>query len=317
MKPCLKRFNSLDCLRGLAVILMFAHHFPRWLMFNKAESEVYGYLFIMSRLSAPLFLFIVGICLVLSAQRHKNHMLQHYLKRGFLLILIGFLLNLITPMDLLSFNILHTIGLSIILLFILLIEPIKIKCLLSILLLIPLSHIAYKSIHMKNILDMFQFPILPWIIFVIFGIAAGSFLTDFYRHKMNKFPRYLEFSALLSIILACALVKLGVSFNYTAYCTGPFIMLSTAAVLYTTAMFFWVYEVYKKNPVFLKPLIIYGRFAFFIYFIHHVFVYTIPDQLGFLNKFSETGSIISLLWFLIISWLALSIYTQVSDKPQH
>ena len=306
-----RRLRSIDALRGFAVVLMFLQHFPLWLMYQPEKSEFYMSMFAISRFAAPMFLLVVGISMVLSAKRRisndgRNSAVKHLVWRGFFIILAGFALNVVTFHSISDLNILYTIGLSIIFLSALSTDPRPVKCLVYALVLYIISETVIKLDAIKNFLDMFQYPVLPWTIFVIFGIAIGNYILVFQRDdRTKKLPYYLEFSAILLGILSIVFVMLGFPFRYWPYSTAPFITATTSLMLYFVAIFFWIYEVDGKNPVFLRPLIVYGRYALLLYFVHRILIVTIPELINMKNSFSETESIIALLAFLLISWLLL------------
>lgn len=311
MKASGIRLSSIDALRGFAVILMFFHHFPEYLMQDPYNSDTFILMFMVSRLSAPLFLGVVGISMVLSAynrsgREDKNAIVGHFIKRGFMLLIAGAALNVIIFADPMRLNILYTTGLSIIILSILAVNLTKYNITVSLLAAMLCSEAVYLFEPAKIILDKFDFPPFPWIIFVIYGIILGDSIVRFNKEgRLKVIVGYLEFSAVILMVLTAFCMYIGIPFEYQYRITLPFILLIMCLTSYILSIFLQVYEVRRSDPAVLRPLLVYGRFALLIYFIHHVFVITIPTILGFENMLSLDESLYALVFFLIASYLIL------------
>jgi uncharacterized membrane protein len=311
MKASAIRLSSIDALRGLAVVLMFFHHFPEYLMRDPYNSDVFILMFLISRLSAPLFLIVVGISMVLSANNRagredKKATVTHYLKRGFVLLLGGALLNVITFSDPMRLNILYTIGLSLIFLSILAVNPTTRNTSAALLSALLLSEAAYYFEPAKNIFAKFDFPPLPWIVFAIYGIILGDSLIKFFKEgRLGIAVGYLQATALILMALTAACVRLGIPFVYPHKSSLPFISLIMALTAYMLSLSIQIYEKSKRDPAILKPLKTFGRFALPIYFSHFIFVVTIPHILGLQNSFSLNGALVFLAVFLAASFFVL------------
>jgi uncharacterized membrane protein len=315
------RLSSIDAIRGLAVILMFFHHFPGYLMKDSYESDIFIMLFIISRFSAPLFLIVVGISMVLSARNRedvedKNATVKHYIKRGFLLLLGGAFLNVMTYTDPMKLNILYTIGLSLIFLSVLAVSQTNYNSAASILAVLFLSEAAYLFEPAKNVLAKFDFPLLPWIIFPVYGIILGGPLIRFYKtDRLKVMVRYLQITAVLMMALTAAYVIMRIPFEFQDKATLPFICLVMALTAYILSLSVQLYEISKRDPRILKPLKVYGRFALPTYFIHHVFVITIPHILGLENSFSLNESMLFLAIFLVTGYIVLEKLEKSRKQP--
>ena len=311
MKASRIRLSSIDALRGLAVILMFFHHFPEFLMQDPYNSDTFILMFMISRLSAPLFLAVVGISIVLSAYKRsggedKNATVRHFIKRGFTLLIAGAVLNVMIFADPMKLNILHTIGLSIIILSIVAVSPTMYNIAASLLAALLCSEAAYFLEPAKTILSRFDFPLFPWIIFVIYGMILGSSIIQFNKEgKVKIIVWYLQVSAVLLMVSTAFCIFIGIPFEYQHKITLPFISLAMALTAYILSISLLVYEIRRSDPAILRPLLTYGRFALPVYFIHYAFVITIPRIQGFENMLSLNESLYALVVFLIASYLVL------------
>lgn len=120
------RFWEIDCLRGLAVVLMLAYHFLYDLdFFGLDDIELRsGTFFYMGRGAAFLFILISGTALSISRSRDLESRISgkltenfsKYLRRGLRLFSMGLIITGITwiffPGQYILFGILHFFGLS-------------------------------------------------------------------------------------------------------------------------------------------------------------------------------------------------------------
>jgi uncharacterized membrane protein len=288
-----------------------------WLLAEPDASVTYALMLLASRFAAPMFLFIVGLCLTLSAEKRSSRKAaEHILMRGIFLIATGFILNLIIYAPATDINILHTIGLSMILLSPAAINPSAPKSAAALAGLILLSLSLPHMPQLNDALAASQFPILPWMIFTAFGLMAGQSISQLQKSgETKKVPHILEAAAVVLMLSAAALLMTGDEFRYYP-ATWSYITLTTALVLYVLAVAYWAYEVLGKRLPMLRPLETYGRYAYIIYFGHHLFVATIPAQLGLLNKFTETETIGYMILFLAASFLLLDSFEKKRDKER-
>jgi uncharacterized membrane protein len=304
--PYFGRFGSLDALRGLAVFLMFLNHFTEYLMINPSDSDAFAVVVIFTRLSAPLFIFVSGFSLVYSLRKRQASSgdfkaVRHSVSRGLLLILLGFLLSLLL-MNPAKLNILYTIGLSLIMFPYLALKPNIGRCVLSVCLIYLISQAAFSYSPSEAVLSVFDFPPLPWSVFFALGIAAAGFSM---KQGIERTARVFELTAVASILSAALFLSLGDKFAYHGNCSISFIASMSTIIFFILASAIWVYEVYRKNPLVLTPLRVYGQHALFLYFIQYILVVTLPKLAGLENTFSFEATVSSLLLFLVISFLAL------------
>lgn len=226
-----KRIDIIDALRGLAVLLMVAHHFlydmvvflgaPAWL-FSNPILDLLHYVF------AGLFIFLSG----LSSQLSRSNV-----KRGVKVLLIAFAITIVTGlMDMtIRFGVLHLLGFCMV--FYGLTRkiwddiPEKIMPLLCVLLLIG-SALAVNCISIGTThLWMFgwryagfqstdYFPIFPWLFVFLLGTWFGKFVVErrlpvwFYEKRIPVFPAVGKKALLIYILHQPVLYGITLAIKY-------------------------------------------------------------------------------------------------------
>ncbi|MDG6219265.1 MAG: heparan-alpha-glucosaminide N-acetyltransferase [Candidatus Thermoplasmatota archaeon] len=191
-----ERIWEIDFFRGVAIILMIMFH----IIFNLKHFSIIHYnvwngpVMISGRLTASIFIIIVGISLTISYNKKKNIFSQSKIyvdmvKRGVKIFSLGLLITAITwiiiPERFVIFGILHCIGICIIL-SLPFISYIRLNVILGTL--IVLSGIALRA-HTFDVsyllpfgfipqafVTIDYFPLLPWFGVVLYGIALGNYV---------------------------------------------------------------------------------------------------------------------------------------------
>jgi len=119
------RRSYIDWARGLAVLIMIeAHVLDSWTLRSERDSLAFGYLNLLGGYAAPLFLWLAGVALVLSAERSlargasRSDAASAVVRRGLQIFLLAFLFRLQAfvvspgnpPVSLLRVDILNIMG---------------------------------------------------------------------------------------------------------------------------------------------------------------------------------------------------------------
>jgi uncharacterized membrane protein len=207
-----ERFWEIDFFRGSAVIMMILYHF----IFDLSFFGLYplnifsGFFWILPRIIASMFIFLVGISLYLSYTRaemtetsiHEIDFFYKYLRRGVWIFSLGLLITLVTWIfvraDFIIFGILHFIGLAIILQYPFLRYTWRYKyfnLIVGLILIAAGLYLAFFTFNYngllwlgfipQNLQTLDYFPLLPWLGVMSLGIFFGSIFYQNYNRKFK------------------------------------------------------------------------------------------------------------------------------------
>ncbi|MFA6918649.1 MAG: heparan-alpha-glucosaminide N-acetyltransferase domain-containing protein [Patescibacteria group bacterium] len=300
------RYKFIDILRGLAILFMVLNHTARWWLDKSLSFFSYHMIYSTVTLAAPLFLFVVGFCLVISYQKNLKsktnwQIVSKYLIRGFGVMVIGYVFSLIVFGfgDIWGGKVLQAIGASIIVsLPILYLLQFKraIKYLIGLACLLPISfwllfqpfsawlngHFWIGEIFFK------EFPLWPYFSLVLFGLILGKYFVD-YSSDPDKLKTFfvqvfnwgfgLVVSALVLVLARSVIFRVPlISFenDYALnHCWIPGIITSiwiVGAILLILSFSYFSANKLGRASFWLEKL---GQSALFVYIFHHLIVFNI------------------------------------------
>lgn len=318
-----ERYMFVDLMRFLAIFLMFIDHSIK-LFYNFESTGLSGHLFfniakhtlLITTFSAPLFLFLVGTGVVLSFNDKPRSInwLKHKTKRAVFLIIASFALYFyqlgISEVPYTS-GVLQLIGFSLIIASVLMFVNEKYRLFLFGLLILT-TLVVHSKLTISNlyfqILNMSNFPLLPYIAYVF----AGSFVAEIYfRYKNNK--NYQKLLTAISALIALFLILLS-GFNPFAIAAN-YIVVNNYMIQGSLTVIFYIslltllflilarLENYLRNYYLLKQAGLIGREALNIYILHILVGWGVSRYLLGGITFGFWAAILSLTGFTLMGWL--------------
>lgn len=302
-QPARERLRFLDAVRGWALILMVLNHTGRWWQDPSMRWPRYYLIYVTLTLAAPMFVFLVGFCLPLSASRAGGDewaALGRWAVRGVRIILAGLLLNvLVFPEDPIWNNgVLQTLGLSI-----LVAAPAALllrsragrwgvfgaAAAMYLLFVATFPRLtAWVAAHPRGSRVLFfEFPPWPWLSLVLVGLVLGSWWVR--RTDGSGRARFMWGMAGGGIL--CLAWFLGWdAWAHTAnrwMFTRDFALNNHwtprgATLAWVFGMIFLqialAYYLVELRRLPSRWLVILGQTALFLYFTHHLIVLTLINQ---------------------------------------
>ena len=337
-----ERISALDALRGMAVLLMLEQHLGFWLWDMGGNSTQIEGLLIdhpimvgingLGGLAAPIFITLAGVGSILLQSRHGHGPIL-LIKRGIVMLLFGYILNLLGRdwFTVGSWYVLHLIGISLI------IAPLlhRLKTpVLAVLLLVTLLVAVGLQDYLKTPLlmdDRFMtdydraggiirlslaeghFPIFPWIFLFITGIIAGRWINA--RKLRNCILLGLSFLVIASAMLsfhyftpAPAVVgpySRALLPSLTFYPAMPIMVLMLASAVLFILVIFVIFDDSMAGKMW-TPLVCLGRSSLSLLIAHIAVLSALSRPLGFWKSLGviETGAV-TVTILVLVSILAV------------
>lgn len=282
----MQRLAYIDILRGLAILLMIVDHgYDWWLDAAGRETALARGARFAGALAAPLFLYLVGASLALSRGRaarrrqRRRDVAGHVLRRGMLLILLGYALNSAVffvgdnPQDILAVDVLQVIGVSICLSLPLLWAPLPLIAASSLALAIlgqtagTWTLPAWLAAYVTGNEGIGYFPLALWLPYVYVGLAVGGHLARATRPGRSM----AVLGGLGLAALACsALIDPGWGYRHPR---PAFVLFSWGLIWLGTAVVWTWVEHGARDEWGLRILRQMGQASLLIYVLHHIVGY--------------------------------------------
>jgi uncharacterized membrane protein len=336
----LMRLAYLDAARGVALVLMVVNHTARyWLADDLAP---WSLIYLTTSGAGPTFLFLVGFVLPLS-YRASARPVRRAVERAAGLLAAGYALNVVLwpQQPLLGSNVLHTIGVAVLIALVTrpaLDRPLGRYAIASAGVALYASFVllferttAWVAAHpLIAQLAFYDFPPWPWLGVVLLGLALGAAAAGAREPRDRAiFHARLGVAAAALVLAALASewwrpVSPQLVFTRDLLITnhwiphGPTVAWVLAWIFGTVAGCFYLVE---RRGMALRPLVVFGRAALFLYLAHHVIVVTLGQRLlGVLLRswavyWVATAALLALLVPIAAAWMALSRRGRRAQMP--
>jgi uncharacterized membrane protein len=312
-----ERLEYLDALRGFALVLMVVNHTARYWIGRDMGWTRYHLIYLTTSVAGPIFLFLVGFVLPMSFEAASRPGLK-YVRRSLGVVAAGYLLNvLVFPEDSwLASNVLHTIGLAILLATPLLYVMPRAWVRYAIVALAAVLYTTFSKVfapltgwverHPKLAeVWFYDFPLWPWMSLVLIGLVLGWGA----RARTAERDRAGYFAVLGAAGVACLAVAvawevwtpgrphLGFARDYIL--NHHWIPSGATAAGVLGVIFICLAVMYYLMTVCgyrFRPLVIAGQTALMLYFVHHFIVVSLVQR--------ALGIVMTSWW---VFWLANAV----------
>lgn len=301
------RRKYVDWARALAILLMVeAHTLDAWTRLSERGSHAFRYLTILGGFAAPLFLWLAGLALVLSAERKTERTgstrqaMSLVCQRGLEVFVLAFLFRIqafiVSPgsplITIFRVDILNVMGPAMVVAGIVwgvtagvrarafafgalaagtaMVTPI-----------VRASHLVsalplWVQWYVRPAGDYTTFTLFPWIAFLFAGSAVGAVLSASRGSKQERQAQVafaLCGAALIALGFATA-ARPAIYSETSFWTTSPtFFSIRLGVLMLGLPMFYFGEAVLSRRGILLEPLDKFGRSSLFVYWIHVELVY--------------------------------------------
>ena len=298
----MKRLAYLDALRGVAILTMVVDHAYDWWLDEAGHATTMASVTrVLGTLSAPLFFALVGVGLALSAQRSaeagrpRRDVALHHFKRGLILVLWGYALNLLVfyvgdnPADLFAVDVLKTIGVSVWMSLPLLWVPAWGAAVVALALSV-LGQTAggwvlpsWLAAYLTGTGGIAYFPLLLWLPYAYLGLAIGKWIAG-----VTRPGRVMSILASLGLLALLGSALIDPAWGYR-HPRPVFIPFSLAAVFWLMAgLWLWTERLGWVGPI-ARALRDMGQASLMLYVLHHLVGYRLFWMFGWVRGRSWRG----------------------------
>ncbi|PID62383.1 MAG: hypothetical protein CR986_01745 [Ignavibacteriae bacterium] len=351
-----KRIIYLDVLRAFAVIMMIQGHTVDTFLadeYRTTDSIFYLIWHGMRGFTAPIFMFTSGLVFTYLLKVEKYNFLNNPriykgIKRGFLLIAIGYLLRYptarvfdFTYVSQNQWNIFFTVdalhligfGLLTIIFSVFFTKRVRINFnsvlyffIIGLFLFSPfINKFDWISIFPQFIASYFTksygsiFPVFPYLIYVLVGAVLGNYLAkkDEEVYLKKRFTVSLLIIGSILVVLSILFFKfektVSEEFKYWFF-NNAYILLQIGYVLLLNSLLAFIVRKAKKIPWLIKEI---GRKTLLLYVVHVIILYGCAWMPGFYKFYAKSFTVGQTLSAAVIMLAAMITLVYLFNKKKH
>jgi uncharacterized membrane protein len=330
----------LDWARGVAVLLMIqAHTFDAWTRPALRATTLFRNLTILGGFAAPLFLWLAGVGVAMSAARTAERSgdraagVDVVCRRGLEIFILAFLFRLQAfvvspgshPVTLFRVDILNIMGPSMVVAAVMwgLISTrtalvgayATLACMIA--MLTPIVRVSalvgslpvWMQWYIRPFGDLTMFTIFPWAGFVFAGAACGVLIAAARDQKAERrLHTWLPLAGLAILLLGRFTASLPTIYRQSSFWTSSptYFAIRTGVLLAVVSGIYALAWALEPRGVLVRPLARLGRHSLFVYWIHVELVYgyatwPIRQRLPIVGAFIAYGLFTTLVYVAVIA----------------
>jgi uncharacterized membrane protein len=305
--PPVVRRRSVDRARGLAVLIMIlAHVLDAWTLPAERSTPAFRNLTIVSGFAAPLFLWLAGVALALSADRTAGRSASrrtgwmNIVQRGLEIFVLAFVFRVQAfllspggwPIAIFRVDILNVMGPAIAaagLIWGLVASRARLVATYSaaavgLAMLTPIVRAAdwvnglpvWFQWHLRPAGEHTTFTMLPWAGFVFAGAAAGVLIASASDQRAERrVHAALGLSGAVITVLGFYAASLPTIYRQSSFWTSSptYFVIRVGILMVALAIVFALADIAAESRLSFRPLERMGRASLFIYWVHVEIVY--------------------------------------------
>ncbi len=153
-----------------------------------------------------------------------------------------------------------------------------------------------------------QFPIFPWLFYILCGAAIGTLLhnyrTDEGQKKLIKV--FLSSGAIITSVLGAAEAITYYGFDFTfLWWTPVFDIFRLGFVFIAVSLFIYISTIWKNVP---KIILYTGRNSLWVYLVHIIILYGSAYNFGFNNKYRGVFEPMPSILFAFLMVVSMGVF---------
>jgi len=337
----------IDWARGLAVLLMIeAHTADAWTRAADRHSAAFSRALMLGGFAAPLFLWLAGIGVALSAARlartgaHRRSVVGTICRRGLEIFILAFLFRLqafiitpgSSPVAIFRVDILNVMGPAIVAAGLVWAAGASARALVlwyaavaaAIALLTPIVQTAavvdllppWFQWYVKPAGDLTAFTLFPWTGFVFAGAACGAILATTDNPPAERRAQFaFAVAGIVLVALGQFLSKRSSIYDQSHFWTSSptWFAIRVGIVMTAVAMLYAMSPLFRPFSTASRALERFGRSSLFVYWIHVELVYgyaTWPLR----HRLPLWGTLLACAAFSLLMYRAIIVRDRIVEK---